>query len=250
MSFGIFDIETRIDKALLKAVLYAREECTDDEAYQRLRQQVLEEHDGRTDFIPIPFHVPVSIVVGNVSGGRVLTSVEVLCEQDYSEEGIVREFWRRVELFPGTLVSFNGRNFDLPVLELQALRYGCQASRYFNEKYGHRYRYSEEGHYDLFDFLCNAGMYRIRGGFNLLTHLIGLPGKTRIDGSMIQGLWEVGQLATIHAYCRRDVIQTFFLFLRVELMRGRLTPRAYQEAWDAASPFLQELAEPSEAAEM
>lgn len=242
MSFAIFDIETRIDKALIKAVLYAREDLTDDQAYQRFRQQIREEHEGRSDFLPIAFHVPVSIVVGNVTGSRVLTSVEVLCEQDYSEEGIIREFWRRVEVFPGTLVSFNGRNFDLPVLELQALRYGCQAPRYFNEKYGHRYRYSEEGHYDLLDFLSNAGMYRIRGGFNLLTRLIGLPGKTQIDGSMIQGLWEAGQLPTIHAYCRQDVIQTHFLFLRMELMRGRLTPHASQEAWDASALFLKELA--------
>jgi len=246
MSFAIFDIETRIDKALIKAVLYPRQELTDDQAYERLRQQTREESEGRRDFLPIVFHVPVSIVVGNVSSGHVLTTVEVLAEQDYSEEGIIREFWHRVEVFPGTLVSFNGRHFDFPVLELQALRYGCQASRYFNEKYGHRYRYSEERHYDLLDFLSNAGTYRIRGGFNLLTHLIGLPGKTWIDGSMIQGLWEAGQLATIHAYCRQDVIQTYFLFLRLELMRGRLTPSAYQAAWEASSPFLKELGEPDQ----
>jgi 3'-5' exonuclease len=146
-------------------------------------------------------------------------------------------------MFPGTLVSFNGRAFDLPVLEMQALRYGCQAPRYFNEKYGHRYRYSEERHYDLFDFLSNVGVHRIRGGFNLLARLIGLPGKTSVDGSMIQGLWEASQLSTIHAYCRQDVIQTYGLFLRVELIRGRLTPEAYQAAWEAAAPFLEELSE-------
>jgi 3'-5' exonuclease len=167
----------------------------------------------------------------------------VLCAQDYSEEGIVCEFWRRVEIFPGTLVSFNGRAFDLPVLEMQALRYGCQAPRYFNEKYGHRYRYSEERHYDLFDFLSNVGVHRIRGGFNLLARLIGLPGKTWVDGSMIQGLWEAGQLRLIHAYCRQDVIQTYGLFLRIELMRGRVSPEAYRAAWDAAAPFRAELSE-------
>jgi predicted PolB exonuclease-like 3'-5' exonuclease len=124
---------------------------------------------------------------------------------------------------------------------MQALRYGCQAPRYFNEKYGHRYRYSEERHYDLFDFLSNVGVHRIRGGFNLLARLIGLPGKTWVDGSMIQGLWEAGQLNLIHTYCRQDVIQTYGLFLRIELMRGRLTPEAYHTAWEAAAPFRDEL---------
>ena len=241
MSFAIFDIETRIDKALIQSVMYPHEEVTAEQAYQRFRQQIVEEREGRSDFLPVAFHVPISIVIGNVNGNHILTAVEVLCAQKYSEEGIVREFWRRVEVFPGTLVSFNGRAFDLPVLELQALRYGCQAPRYFNEKYGHRYRYSEERHYDLFDFLCNAGAYRIRGGFNLLARLIGLPGKTWVDGSKIQALWDARQLGMIHAYCRQDVIQTYGLFLRVELMRGRLTPQAYQAAWEAAAPFREEL---------
>jgi predicted PolB exonuclease-like 3'-5' exonuclease len=243
MNFAIFDIETRIDKTLIRAVMYPHDDVTEEEAYQRFRQQIREERDNRSDFLPIAFHVPISIVVGNVTGDHALTAVEVLCAQDYSEEGIVCEFWRRVEIFPGTLVSFNGRAFDLPVLEMQALRYGCQAPRYFNEKYGHRYRYSEERHYDLFDFLSNVGVHRIRGGFNLLARLIGLPGKTWVDGSMIQGLWEAGQLGMIHAYCRQDVIQTYGLFLRIELMRGRLTPEAYQAAWDAATPFREELSE-------
>jgi 3'-5' exonuclease len=243
MNFAIFDIETRIDKALIQSVMYPHEAITEEEAYRRFQQQIREERDGRSDFLPIAFHIPISIVVGNVTGDHVLTAVEVLCAQDYSEEGIVCEFWRRVEIFPGTLVSFNGRAFDLPVLEMQALRYGCQAPRYFNEKYGHRYRYSEERHYDLFDFLSNAGVHRIRGGFNLLARLIGLPGKTWVDGSMIQGLWEAGQLSLIHAYCRQDVIQTYGLFLRTELMRGRVTPEAYQAAWEAAAAFRQELSE-------
>jgi predicted PolB exonuclease-like 3'-5' exonuclease len=243
MSFAIFDIETRIDKALIRAVMFPHEDLTEEQAYQRFRQQIIEEREGRSDFLPIPFHVPISIVVGNVSSNHILTAVEVLCPQDYSEEGIVCEFWRRVDVFPGTLVSFNGRTFDLPVLELQALRYGCPAPRYFNEKYGHRYRYSEERHYDLYEFLSNAGAHRIRGGFNLLARLIGLPGKAWIDGSMIQALWEARQLDTIHAYCRQDVIQTYGLFLRIELMRGRLAPQEYQAAWEAAASFRKELSE-------
>jgi predicted PolB exonuclease-like 3'-5' exonuclease len=243
MSFAIFDIETRIDKALIRAVMYPHEDLTEEQAYQRFRQRIIEEREGRSDFLPIVFHVPISIVIGNVTGNRILTAVEVLCNQDYSEEGIVREFWRRVEAFPGTLVSFNGRAFDLPVLELHALRYGCQAPRYFNEKHGHRYRYSEERHYDLFDFLSNAGAYRIRGGFNLLARLIGLPGKTWVDGSMIQGLWDAGQLSAIHAYCRQDVIQTYALFLRIELMRGRLTGHEHHAAWEAAASFREELSQ-------
>lgn len=235
MLYAVFDIETRIDKGLVRSVYFPKETLSDDEAYERVCAARIEETGS--DFLPVSFHVPVSIAVGVVNAEAVLTGVETLCAADYSEEALVRDFWERVERFGGTLVSFNGRNFDLPVLELQALKYGCQAPRYFNQRYGHRYRYSEEGHYDLYEFLTNNGAHRIRGGFDLVSRLIGLRGKGDIDGSMVQGLWEQGQLDEIHRYCREDVIQTYFLFLRVEWMRGRLEREQYEKALAQSQHF-------------
>jgi predicted PolB exonuclease-like 3'-5' exonuclease len=85
-------------------------------------------------------------------------------------------------------------------------------------------------------------MYRVRGGFDLLARLIGLPGKGEVDGAGVQALWESGRLADIHAYCRRDVIQTYFLFLRFELMRGRITPDQHETALAATAAFRAEIA--------
>ena len=175
---------------------------------------------------------------------RHLTSVDEVGGRgsgEEAEERMVRAFWDRVEEFRGALVSFNGRNFDLPVLELRALKYGCQAPRYFNGKFGHRHRYSEQGHYGLYDFLTNFGMARIRGGFHLLAQLVGLPGKGEVSGGDVQGLWEAGRHDDIANYCRRDVIQTYFLFLRVELMRGRLPVDRYERALEQARGFRREL---------
>jgi predicted PolB exonuclease-like 3'-5' exonuclease len=240
VEFVIFDVETRIDKALVKAVLHRHEEGSEEEAYERTRAQLAARRLSGSDFFPLAFHVPVSIVIGDVSDGRVLTGVQVLGAEAYSEAAIVHEFWDRLERFRGTLVSFNGRGFDLPVLELAALRHGCRIPRYFNR--GYRYRYSDEAHYDLYDFLTNCGMYRVRGGFDLLARLIGLPGKGEVDGAGVQALWESGRLADIHAYCRRDVIQTYFLFLRLELMRGRITPEQHEAALAATAAFRAEIA--------
>jgi 3'-5' exonuclease len=148
-------------------------------------------------------------------------------------------FWERLERFDGTLVSFNGRRFDLPVLEIAALRHGCVIPRYFGD--GYRDRHADERHYDLYDFLTNRGAYGVRGGFDLLAQLIGLPGKGAVDGAQVQGLWEAGRLADIEAYCRRDVIQTYFLFLRLELIRGRITRARYDAALAATDTFRSEL---------
>lgn len=237
MRYIIVDIETRIDKGLVRAVYFPHADIDEQEAYQRVRRQLQEEHGS--DFFPLSFHIPISIAAGQVNEERVLTGVETLQEVDYGEEALVRTFWQRLERFPGSVVTFNGRNFDLPVLELQALKYGCPAPRYFSGKA--RNRYAEEGHYDLYDFLTNFGVHRLRGGFNALAKMIGLPGKTGVDGSMVQQLWEEGRLAEIHRYCRQDVIQTYFLFLRVELTRGRLSPAQYAQALSDSATFREQI---------
>jgi hypothetical protein len=235
--FAVFDIETRIDKALVKAVLQRGEDVSEEAAYEQARARVAAR--AGSDFLPLSFHVPVSIAVGLVDDERILTSVEVLGASSYSEAGIVCEFWERLESFDGTLVSFNGRRFDLPVLELAALRHGCVIPRYFER--GFRYRYSDAAHYDLYDFLTNCGAYSVRGGMHLLAQLVGLPGKGEVDGAAVQALWEAGRLAEIHAYCRRDVIQTYFLFLRLERMRGRITAAQQEAAAAASAAFRAEL---------
>jgi predicted PolB exonuclease-like 3'-5' exonuclease len=237
MRYTIVDIETRIDKGLVRAIYFPHTDLSEEAAYTQARERLQQEQGS--DFFPISFHVPISIAVGQVNDERVLTAVETVNENDADEEAIVRIFWQRLERFSGTLVTFNGRNFDLPVLELQALKYGCQAPRYFSGKA--RNRYAEEGHFDLYDFLTNYGVHRLRGGFNLLAKMIGLPGKTEIDGSMVQQLWQEGRLGDIHRYCRHDVIQTYFLFLRVELLRGRLTLEQYDHVLTQSARFREEL---------
>jgi len=233
MRYTLVDIETRIDKGLVREIYFPHAEISEEDAYTQARERLRQEQGN--DFFPISFHIPISIAIGQVNDDRLLTTVETINEHDYSEESIVCAFWQRLERFSGTLITFNGRNFDLPVLELQALKYRCQAPRYFSGK--HRNRYAEEGHFDLYDFLTNYGVHRLRGGFHLLAKLIGLPGKTDIDGSMVQQLWQEGCLSDIHRYCRQDVIQTYFLFLRVELLRGHLTLEQYERAFEQTARF-------------
>jgi 3'-5' exonuclease len=239
MPFAVFDVETRIDKRLLNQTFYSREALDDEEAYRRHREQ-LQTRRG-SDFFPITLHVPISIAIGNVGEDHVLRSVEPLATSEYSEERLVHEFWSRAERFTGCLVSFNGRRFDLPVLELGALRHGISAPVYFTSPNSARPRYAEERHLDLLDFLSNHGAFWLSGGIDLLLKMIGMPGKTGIDGSHVQEYFEQGRLDEIHRYCRSDVIQTYFLFLRVELMRGRIDESGYQAACDASAHFLDEL---------
>jgi predicted PolB exonuclease-like 3'-5' exonuclease len=241
MSFAIFDIETRVDKQLLNRVFFAREKLDDETAYLRYRQGL---HDRGGDFFPLTLHRPVSIAFGHVGDDHVLRSVESLALNHYSEETLCRDFWDRAERFDGCFVTFNGRLFDFPVMELQALRYGLSIPRYFSD--GGPRRPLADCHLDLYDFLSNHGASRLTGGMNLLTKLIGLPGKGEVEGSQVQALFDADHLDQIHRYCRSDVIQTYFLFLRVQLIRTRLDPVSYNRVRDAGASFLDEFEAPTQ----
>ncbi|MGH7788437.1 MAG: 3'-5' exonuclease [Candidatus Binatia bacterium] len=243
MSFLVFDIETRVDKALLAATLYRSEGLSPEDAYDRMRETLRRETDGRSDFIPHTFHVPISIALGYAASDYVLQRLDVLGADELGEAGLVRTFWERLEKFDGTLVSFNARGFDLPVLELQGLRHRCQAPRYFGERSGIRQRFGR--HCDLYDFLTNTGAARLRGGFDLVAKLVGLPGKGAVSGADVQGLYESGGWAAIHRYCADDVLQTYFLFLRIELLRGKLSPARLDEIEAAAAVFRQQIGSPA-----
>ncbi len=229
----VFDIETEIDKELVRDVFESDPTVSTELAYERFRDQ----YDG--GFLPLTVHAPVSIVLGWVSPGRVLERLEVLRADDGGEEALVQSFWRRLEPFKGTLVTFSGRIFDLPVLELRALRYGLSLPWYFGGKAGFRGR--AERHEDLYDVLSNRGAARLRGGLDLLSKLVGLPGKGAVSGAMVQELWEQGDFDTVHRYCRRDVIQTYYLFLHVERLRGRIDNSEMQRIAEATRAFRDEV---------
>ena len=238
MEFVIFDIETRVDKQLLNRVFFAHDNISDNEAYRRFREE-LRTRGG--DFFPLTLHVPISIAIGTVTEDHTLHRVQTLRMPGDSEEGLVREFWRRMEDFRGCLISFNGRRFDLPVLELAAMRWGISAPHYFDDSDSPRSRDALARHLDLYEYLTNFGEVGLRGGMDLLLKMLGLPGKLAMNGAMVQEYYDSGRLDEIHRYCRTDVVQTYFLFLRVELIRGRLDQKRYQAAWSAASPFLEEI---------
>ena len=61
-----------------------------------------------------------------------------------------------------TLISWNGRGFDLPVIVARCLHHGLAFPWYYQQRDA-RYRYSTEGHVDLMDFLADHGASRSYG---------------------------------------------------------------------------------------
>jgi predicted PolB exonuclease-like 3'-5' exonuclease len=116
-------------------------------------------------------------------------------------------------------VTFNGRGFDLPLLELAAFRWGYSVRDHF---YNSRNRYNGN-HIDLLDWLSNYGACRMAGGLNLLAKLLGKPGKMEVAGDKVYGMVREGRLQEVNDYCMCDTLDTYFVFVRTRVLLGELT---------------------------
>ncbi len=176
-------------------------------------------------FPPLYAHRPIVIGVLWLDEQYVFQRVGVIGEHD-DEIGMLNDFSSFVEQRRPHLVTFNGRSFDLPVIMLRCLRHGVPLRFFFNDK-DYRYRYSDAGHIDLYDFLSEHGAARV-GSLDAVAHVIGLPGKVGVDGSQVEGLYTAGQIQLIKNYCLMDVAQTAFVLLRYRLLQGALDRDSYR----------------------
>jgi predicted PolB exonuclease-like 3'-5' exonuclease len=245
INYLIFDIETRVNKNLVKQV-YDPENClTLDQAYDTARDQILVRSGQQSDFFPIPFHIPIAISTLQADEKYRIRSLGCFGADRFSEAELVTKFWQTFESAQ-TLVTFNGRGFDLPVLETQAMKHGLPLVRYFATGQGRSTyrgnRYSDAYHIDLCDYLSNFGAAFRRNSLDLLAKLIGLPGKYSIAGEDVEYLFRQGRQKEINQYCVTDVLQTYLLFLRVELLRGKLDKAGYDEAIAATKEDLRQRA--------
>lgn len=150
-----------------------------------------------------------------------------------SEAELIRRFFEGVEKYTPQLVSWNGGGFDLPVLHYRALIHGIRAARYWDmgeddrefkwNNYINRYH---TRHLDLMDLLS---LYQPRATAPLeeLAKLMGFPGKLGMDGSKVWEAYQNGEITAIRNYCETDVVNTYLVFLRFQLMRGVLNAQEY-----------------------
>ena len=130
VAYLVFDIESVADGALVSRLRYPGESLDPPAAIQRYRDELMAKYES--DFIPYTFQYPISVAVAKVAGDYRLLDVVVLDEPEFRPHVIVENFWRGWEDYHRpTLVSFNGRGFDLPLLELAAFRYGVSLPGWF-----------------------------------------------------------------------------------------------------------------------
>ncbi|HEX7634960.1 MAG TPA: 3'-5' exonuclease [Noviherbaspirillum sp.] len=227
----VFDIETIPDVAGLRALNNHPADMTDMEVAEAAFAARREKSGG--DFLQHHLHrvAAISCVFRDDEGFRV-RSLGSLEDQEHK---LIHDFFRIIDKYTPQLVSWNGGGFDLPVLHYRAMINGLTASRYWEmgdddrdfkwNNYLSRYH---TRHLDLMDLLA---LYTGRANAPLddLAKLCGFPGKMGVDGSQVWTLFREGRLNEIRNYCETDVVNTYLVYCRFQLMRGAMTRTAYDE---------------------
>jgi len=245
VAFLVFDLESVADGSLVSRLQYPGEGLDPAAAIERYRAALLAKNG--TDFIPYTFQYPTAVAVAKVGADFGLLDLVALDEPGFRPHVITEHFWRGWEHYRRpTLVSFNGRTFDLPLLELAAFRYGVSLPGWFAARARGtdqpRNRYNTASHLDLLELLTNFGSSRFVGGLNLAANLLGKPGKMDVQGCMVQDLFNAGRLTEISDYCRCDVLDTYFVFLRTRVLIGELSLEQEHERIESTKSWLQERA--------
>src|SRR5262245_23532730 len=167
-AYLVLDTESVPDGRLLSMVKYPEDKPSPDEAVARAQAEARERSWSNSDFLPVTFQYPVAVCVLRVANDFSLQAVTQLDAPQFRPREIVKKFWLGVACYKAKLVTFNGRGFDLPLMEMAAFRYGCCGRDYFLNS---RNRFN--GHVDLCDWLSNYGAARLAGGLDLLSKLLG-----------------------------------------------------------------------------
>ncbi len=218
-----FDIETIPDVELGRRV-FDLHDLTDKQVGYVM--QTKRRQESGSDFLPYEQHRIVAISVALRS--RDAFKVWSLGEPEASEAELIQRFFDGIEKYTPDLVSWNGGGFDLPVLHYRALKHGISAPRYWEvgdedqsfrwNNYLNRFHWR---HLDLMDVMSGY-QARARASLEDVSLLLGLPGKLGMSGDKVWDAYLDGQLKAIRDYCETDVLNTYLIFLRFELMRGKM----------------------------
>ena len=222
----VFDIETVPDVAGLRRVSALSPELTDADVLDWALQQ--RRAASGNEFVP-PYLQRVVAIACALREGEILRVASVGAAGD-GEAELIRRFFDLIDRHTPQLVSWNGGGFDLPVLCHRAIIHGLTAAKFwdwgdddrefkFNSYLG---RYHTR-HLDLMDVLA---LYQPRNyaGLDAMARLSGFPGKLGLAGSEVQGAFAAGRIEEIRRYCETDVLNTYLLYLRFQLLRGTLSP--------------------------
>ncbi len=230
MNVLVFDIETVPDVESGKRI-HDLEGLPDKDvikALEHLRYQ-------QTGSTFMPHYMQRIVAISAVLHTHDTFKVWSLGSEDSSEKELLERFFDGLEKYNPTIVSWNGGGFDLPVIHFRSLLHGVSAHHYWqigDEDTSFRYNnYLGRFHWRHIDLMDVLAGYQLRASAKLdhISTMLGFPGKLGMDGSKVSETYFSGDLKAIRDYCETDVLNTYLVYLRFEVMRGKLYENEYEK---------------------
>jgi len=124
-----------------------------------------------------------------------------------SEAEMLQSFWRIVEI-TDQVITFNGRNFDVPFLMIRSAINKIKPSKNLVAK-----RFDSTLHIDLLEQFTYYGLTR-KFNLDFYCHAFGItsPKSKGISGMDVKNIYESGRIKDIAVYCAEDIFATYQLY--------------------------------------
>jgi predicted PolB exonuclease-like 3'-5' exonuclease len=216
----VFDIETVTD-IRAGSQLYGLDlpDADAEQALHKIRRQ-----EAGTEFPRLPLHEIVCISGLWIDGDKF--QLFSWTQQQYNEKMMLEKFIGIFEKKRPVLVSWNGAQFDLPVIMYRCLYHGVTATALFeqgewnsqkrHDNYQNRYH---PRHTDLMDILASFNVRNVQK-LDDVAQILGYPGKRGLSGYHVAEYVRQQQWLALSSYCEGDVLNTWLIYLRWMLLRG------------------------------
>jgi predicted PolB exonuclease-like 3'-5' exonuclease len=194
-----------------------------------------------TMFQPLHLHKIVAISVLYKNNEKL--SLLSLGEESSKENELLKYFFSAIDKYQPQLVSWNGKGFDSPVIHYRSLIHGVSSIKYWDRgeddrefKWNNYLNRYHDRHLDLMDVLSG---FKKPASLTDIAQLVGAPGKYGIDGSKVTEYYLDNNLQKIRDYCETDVLNTYFVFLRYQLITNNISKDQYSVLMKEIHDFLE-----------
>ena len=242
----VFDIETVPDLESARNLL-GMKKASDARVEQAIEKYHLELTGGKSSFLRHPFHkiVEISFLEASIQNPETNNETYTLKDlrsggaEDADEKMLLEGLFDHLRRRKVRLVSYNGRGFDIPVLKYRAMRYGISVPWLRSGTMDYDGRYNLDLHCDLLEAFSNFGASE-RVKMNEVCALFDIGGKLSTEGSMVYDLYKAKKIQDIREYCQLDVVNTYLIYLRYMLFRGRLNKQSFDKCAGDLKSFMEE----------
>jgi DNA polymerase elongation subunit (family B) len=134
-----------------------------------------------------------------------------------SEKKLLTAFWDWLaEEKPSLVVTFNGKRFDIPYLNVRSAIHGLMPRVVIPME-----RFTTHPHFDVREVLVGNERHR-RGGLDYFCAIFGIDSpKAELDGSQVAGAYAEDRIEEITRYCLADCRATAALYRRLRPFWGQ-----------------------------